>query len=739
MDIRLFEQDLTDALVSNKLTGIIMGDWFFSLFSGLSALLSGVGPFFLLLGILIFIHEAGHFLVARWCGVRVEVFSLGFGPKLLKYKKGDTVYCLSAFPLGGYVKMFGDNPLAPPPEEERHLGFLFKKVPQKLAIAFAGPLMNLLFAFFALQFLFFSGVSSFAPILGDAPENSLVYKKGLRSGDKLTLLNGRPAPDGPEIEKLIRKSAGRKISMEALSPSGESKRLIFTPEEKANENLLYPAKTIGRIEGFTFASKGTRIGISSWDSPAFQAGLRTFDEIQSLQPQFVDKALVRRDAEGAFSASAEDVAAEKSSAASFGAAAPESALESVPETASKAVSAKAVPRAGLETAPRAVRYWRELEPALASFVKQGASSAVFTVLRPIASSKKAAAGTAKNAENAEGAKARLEIAVPLNPSHSSLKKEKILEGLGLEKPDLYIHKVGRGTPAASAGLKRGDKITAAGGLELSGFKEFAQIVQGIQGKKPSQSVFSADSEISSDNASGKETGGGAGSGSVSGSAGGSAGGSAVAGGAEGARLSPQKALTPDPAGAGPQGPALRLSVMRDGGALSVSVQPKKMLSEGAAKERIMVGVVSASHIVFPQKILRRFGFWASGLEAGAQTLFLLKSITISLGRLIKGSVSVRHLAGPVGIGRAAHRSFQEGGRSFIFMMALISLSLFYMNLLPVPLLDGGHILFFAVEGILGRPLSVKKLILAQRAGLAAVLSFFALAFVNDIYNWLTAW
>ncbi|MBO9668462.1 MAG: site-2 protease family protein, partial [Bdellovibrio sp.] len=71
---------------------------------------SVVVPFVVLLGILIFVHELGHFLVARWCGVRVEVFSLGFGKKILKYKKGDTTYALSIIPLGGYVKMFGEQP-----------------------------------------------------------------------------------------------------------------------------------------------------------------------------------------------------------------------------------------------------------------------------------------------------------------------------------------------------------------------------------------------------------------------------------------------------------------------------------------------------------------------------------------------------------------------------------------------------------------------------------------------------
>src|SRR3979490_3143977 len=100
-------------------------------------------PFFILLGLLIFVHELGHFLVARWCGVRVETFSLGFGKKIFQWQPGETAYCLSIIPLGGYVKMFGDDPSAEVPVDERSRAFLHKTVWQRIAIVLAGPLMNL--------------------------------------------------------------------------------------------------------------------------------------------------------------------------------------------------------------------------------------------------------------------------------------------------------------------------------------------------------------------------------------------------------------------------------------------------------------------------------------------------------------------------------------------------------------------------------------------------------------------
>src|SRR6478752_7177456 len=103
--------------------------------SGLSVII----PFVVLLGILIFFHELGHFLVARWCGVRVEVFSLGFGKKILKYKKGDTTYALSIVPLGGYVKMFGEQPGDNISEEDKKVSFTHKTVWQRSAVVLAGP------------------------------------------------------------------------------------------------------------------------------------------------------------------------------------------------------------------------------------------------------------------------------------------------------------------------------------------------------------------------------------------------------------------------------------------------------------------------------------------------------------------------------------------------------------------------------------------------------------------------
>ncbi|MEI7973198.1 MAG: RIP metalloprotease RseP, partial [Bdellovibrio sp.] len=146
-------------------------------------------PFIILLGILIFVHEMGHFLVAKWCGVRVEVFSLGFGKKILQYKKGDTNYCISLIPLGGYVKMFGDEVGAQLSASEKKFSFSHKSVGQRIAIVLAGPLMNFFFAILVFALVAFRGEDFRKPVLGDISSSSHAYDLGFRSGDEILRVN----------------------------------------------------------------------------------------------------------------------------------------------------------------------------------------------------------------------------------------------------------------------------------------------------------------------------------------------------------------------------------------------------------------------------------------------------------------------------------------------------------------------------------------------------------------------
>lgn len=147
--------------------------------------------FVIFLGPLIFFHELGHFFFARLFGVRVEVFSIGFGPKIFKYKKKDTEYALSAIPLGGYVKMFGDDPfseveLTP---EEKSVAFNHKSKWARFWIVFGGPLANLLLAYCLYVGLLAGGEKVPESKVGVVAEQSVLYQKGLRTGDVLVGIN----------------------------------------------------------------------------------------------------------------------------------------------------------------------------------------------------------------------------------------------------------------------------------------------------------------------------------------------------------------------------------------------------------------------------------------------------------------------------------------------------------------------------------------------------------------------
>ena len=140
--------------------------------------------FIVVIGILVFIHEFGHFIVARLCRVGVEVFSLGFGPKMFQKKWGRTTYCVSAIPLGGYVKMVGEDPNADVSPEDESASFTRKKLWQKSLIVAAGPVFNFLLAIFIFYLLYqFAGVYLAKPVVGEVMEKSPALEAGLKPGD----------------------------------------------------------------------------------------------------------------------------------------------------------------------------------------------------------------------------------------------------------------------------------------------------------------------------------------------------------------------------------------------------------------------------------------------------------------------------------------------------------------------------------------------------------------------------
>ncbi len=167
-----------------------------------------VVAFIVVLGVLIFVHELGHFLLAKLLGVGVLKFSLGFGPKVVGRRIGDTEYLISAIPLGGYVKMVGEAPGEEVPEDLRDRSFTHKPLWVRALIVFAGPAFNMVFAVVLLSALLTYGVPTLTTKIGEVKEDMPAYKAGIREGDVVIAVMGRPVERWDELAQAIRASEG---------------------------------------------------------------------------------------------------------------------------------------------------------------------------------------------------------------------------------------------------------------------------------------------------------------------------------------------------------------------------------------------------------------------------------------------------------------------------------------------------------------------------------------------------
>lgn len=192
------------------------------------------------LSFLVTIHELGHFLVAKWNNVKVNTFSVGFGKKLLKYKIGETEYCISAIPFGGYVAMAGENPdKIQEGEALDERDFMAKSVGARAAIAFAGPFINIVFAFVLLMILYMVGVQEPANkelIIGFVGKNSPAEVSGIIPGDTITAINGKPTQGWDDFREQIGVSLGANVELE-VHREGSVQTIVVVPEE-----LVIPAQ-----------------------------------------------------------------------------------------------------------------------------------------------------------------------------------------------------------------------------------------------------------------------------------------------------------------------------------------------------------------------------------------------------------------------------------------------------------------------------------------------------------------
>ncbi len=196
-----------------------------------------------LIGLLVLVHELGHLFVAKRSGVRVLGFSVGFGRKLLAWRWGETEYSLSAIPLGGYVKMAGEQHS----EQSSQPGdYLSKPIGTRALIVFAGPFVNYVMAIVSLWLMFVTGYPSRLPVVGQVVEDTPAQVAGLQPGDRIQAINGRPIPTWEEMTKIIYASPNQPLAF-LIQREQTTQTVTITPKPKPGKDLFGRPKTIGLI------------------------------------------------------------------------------------------------------------------------------------------------------------------------------------------------------------------------------------------------------------------------------------------------------------------------------------------------------------------------------------------------------------------------------------------------------------------------------------------------------------
>jgi len=211
--------------------------------------ISEILAFVFVLGLLIFVHELGHFAVAKWCRIRVERFSLGFPPKMVGFTRGDTEYCISWIPLGGYVKMSGEQP-DESDLQGRPYEFMSKPAWQRALVIFAGPAMNYVLAFLVLAGIyFFQGepvIDQTRAILGTVLEDSPAERAGLMSEDILIAVDDRTVAGFRDVAEIISAKPAEEIKLTWLRGGDTSQATTITRAD-STLNLQGELVVVGRI------------------------------------------------------------------------------------------------------------------------------------------------------------------------------------------------------------------------------------------------------------------------------------------------------------------------------------------------------------------------------------------------------------------------------------------------------------------------------------------------------------
>ncbi|MEM7626516.1 MAG: site-2 protease family protein [Planctomycetota bacterium] len=673
-------------------------------------------------GFLIFVHELGHFAVAKWCGIRATQFAIGFGHALLSYRKGlglrvggtekeyftralealerdgksieglsehqrnqlimekadalglsETEYRLNWIPLGGYVKMLGQEDLDPAAQSDDPRAYNKKSIGARMAVISAGVIMNLIFALIFFIICFQMGVKFPAPVVGDVSGLSPAATTfaeghaddpaymGLRIGDRVVSANGKPVEDlsGIKIATALGK-AGQAVEL-VVEREGEPKTLTYnvTPRPDHQQEMLLTAGIA--------PSPTLRIIAVYEDTPFAEAGVKagsTITAVNGLPVETYGQYAAAIDQTGgqpvAVTVTGEDqtaVTVEIEPVPAFRTSIDEIALAGLtPATRISAVTEDSpAARAGAEPQDLIARLggvdWPSTEDVMRLIREAGGKGVELTVQR---GGKPVDLGRVKP-NTGPFAKNRGRIGIALGPA--------------LDEP--IVGRVLPDSPLADANLPGGSQLVSINGQPVTDWVDLQRALAAIElgDDGPATAVIQAKLNLGEQ---------------------------------------PEEAITA-------AFDAAQLALVRHAG----WAPPRNIGLDDLLIDIKADGPVEATAI------------------GAVKTKEFIQQTYITLLRLFQGSIRVNNLRGPVGIVDQGAKVARQGLPYFLFFLGLISVNLAVLNFLPLPIVDGGHMVFLIIEKLKGSPASPKVQVAVSLVGLVGLACIFLYVTFNDISRLVT--
>ncbi len=567
-----------------------------------------------LLCVLVVVHELGHFLFAKALGVRVLTFSIGFGPRLFGFKRGETEYRFSAVLLGGYVKMYGESLTDVVSDEDKKHSFMHQPVWKKSLIAFAGPLFNFILPVLLFFFVLLGSETVLLPVAGVVLPDQAAAKAGLQQGDRILAVDGQVVGTFTEVVKKVSAKPEQPIQLEIerLNAAGTKEHLQLTvvPTAEPNSHPLYQGESIGRM-GMMPAIQKPIIAVVHPESIAAKAGLLNFDEVIEIDGKAIASAKELFDR-----------------------------LQQNPHQAFQLKIKRLLP---------------EGKATMLSILLP-ASSEILPSFKLNTQIKRYAV-TEDELEDASFQKQIKQTAVLMRTVQAQVGLQR-----GLAFVDGTLAGVDPNSTASELGLITGDRLVAVDGKPVSAWVEVYRIFEQTPDEHHVAAIVRGDTYFLA-----------------------------------AFRLKP--APKADSQFAPPAGKVFGEQIVQ-------------AYAEGPVE-------------------VRQVGFFEALRRSIERTADLIWMTLKSLWMLVSFKVPVSQLGGPIMIFGVAGQAAAQGIAFYIYVMSLVSVNLGLLNLLPIPVLDGGHLLMFGIEAVQRRPLSLKTRQIAMQIGLMFILALTAIALFND--------